>query len=211
MIWRFVWGFFGGLAGITFWAFAALRGSVLFTPQPVVYSIALGQIFGIAIGVLSMFADDLPQRLQHILKSHVVRFIVRALLFTAIGAFAWFSYIWLLGRFVESQQQTNAILLGGVGIAAGFLVRSVLKLPVYIYVVLMTLLIWFTIYVTFVNNYVNFEPLVFFDRREQVFSIGIPIALLMALGANARALGIELQKLYRQWRAPVKDLKLKEA
>jgi hypothetical protein len=200
MIWRFVWGFFGGLAGITFWAFAALRGTVLFTPQPVVYSIALGQIFGICIGLLSLLADELPYRLNQMMRSNVARLILRSLLFTGIGAFAWASYIWLLGRFVQSPQQLNAITLGGLGIALGFVIRSVTGWKSWVYVILMTVLIWLPVYITYVDNYRNFEPLIIFDQRQQVFFLGIVIATLMAAGANARSLSMELNLLYRQWR-----------
>lgn len=198
MVWRFVWGFFGGLAGITFWAFVTVSRQVLFTPEPVIYSIALGQIFGICIGLLSMLADELPSRLKNVLKSQVLRFVLRTLLFTLVAAFAWFSFTWLQGIFAGTQQQMNALLLGSLGIASGFLIRSVTKLPGWSYVLLMTILIWLPLYITFTNNYVTFEPLIGFRSSDQVFSIGIVIAVLMAIGANARVLSMDVQILYRK-------------
>jgi hypothetical protein len=201
MIWRFVWGFFGGLAGITFWAFAALRGTVLFTPQPVVYSLALGQIFGICLGTISLLADELPYRLNRMMQSNIARLVLRSLLFTGIGAFAWASYIWLLGRFVQSPQQLYGIVLGGLGVAIGFVIRSVTRWKSWVYIILMTVLFWLPVYITYMDNYRNFEPLVVFDNRNEVFSLGVTIAVLMAIGANGRALTMELNMLYRRWRA----------
>ncbi|HEX2907019.1 MAG TPA: hypothetical protein VHO69_09180, partial [Phototrophicaceae bacterium] len=40
----------------------------------------------------------------------------------------------------------------------------------------------------------NFMPLVFFDSQNQVFSVAIPMAVIMAVGANAEA-------VYREARA----------
>ncbi len=189
MIQRFFWGFIGGLLGIAFWAFSTFRSDVLITPDRMVYTIALGQVFGICLGVLSMLADELPHRLQRWLgNSPFIRFGLRSLLFLVIGIFAWTSYIWFLQRLGTTLQDENSLILGGIAIAVGFLIRSVTKLPAWVYTLLMAALIWLPIYITYQDNYINFVPLIYFDIPEQVFAIGIPLALIMAIGANFRAL-----------------------
>jgi hypothetical protein len=199
MVQRFFWGFIGGLLGIAFWAFSTFRSDVLITPDRVVYTIALGQVFGICLGVLSMLADELPNRLQRWLgNSQVIRFVLRSLLFGVIGIFAWTSYIWFLQRLGTTLQDENSLLLGGVAIAAGFLVRSVSKLPAWVYTLLMAALIWLPVYITYQDNYINFVPLIYFDIPEQVFAIGIPVALIMAIGANFRALYQEVATYTRK-------------
>lgn len=199
MILRFIWGFFGGLLGIAFWAFSTFRSDILFSPQRVVYTIALGQVFGICIGVLSMLADELPNRVLRWLPSPAMRVVLRTLLFIGIGLFAWTSYIWFLERLGTTQQDTNALVLGGVLLAIGFLARSLnTKLPGWGYTLLIAALIWIPINITFNDNYINFVPLVYFDDPNQVWTIGFPLALLMAIGANFQALQQEVRALYRR-------------
>jgi hypothetical protein len=195
---RFFWGLMGGLLGIAFWAFSTFRSDVLITPDRIIYTIALGQVFGVCLGLLSMFADELPHRLQRWLgNSHIIRFILRSLLFIGIGIFAWTSYVWFLQRLGTTAQDENALLLGGITLAAGFLIRSVAKLPAWVFTLIMAALIWLPIYITYQDNYVNFVPLIYFDASNQLFTIGIPVALIMAIGANARAIYEEIIVRFR--------------
>ncbi|MEZ4670389.1 MAG: toll/interleukin-1 receptor domain-containing protein [Anaerolineae bacterium] len=170
---RFIWGFFGGLLGIAFWAFSTFRSDILFSPQRVVYSIALGQVFGISIGVLSMLADEMPNRVLKWIPSKPMRLVLRTFLFLGIGIFAWTSYIWFLERLDTTRENTQSLLLGGVMLAAGFLARSLkTHVPGWAFSILIAAFIWLSIYITFNDNYVNFVPLVYFDNPNQVWSIG---------------------------------------
>lgn len=205
---RFFWGLMGGLLGIAFWAFSTFRSETLITPDRVVYTIALGQVFGACIGLLSMLADELPNRLQRWLgNSQAIRFVLRSLLFSGIGIFAWASYIWFLQRLGTTAQDINSLLLGGIMLAAGFLIRSVTKAPAWVFTLMMTALIWIPIYITYQDNYTNFVPLIYFDNPNQVFTIGIPIALIMAVGANLRAIYKQIIVRYRRITAQSPDMK----
>ncbi len=198
---RFFWGLMGGLLGIAFWAFSTFRSDTLITPDRMVYTIALGQVFGVCLGVLSMLADELPHRLQKWLgKSQIIRFVLRSLLFGVIGIFAWTSYVWFLQRLGTTIQDENSLLLGGFGLATGFLIRSVTKAPAWVFALIFTALIWLPIYITYQDKYVNFVPLIYFDDPNQVFTIGIPVALIMAIGANFRAVYQEVVTYYHQLR-----------
>ncbi len=198
---RFFWGLMGGLLGIAFWAFSTFRSDILITPDRTVYTIALGQVFGICLGVLSMLADELPNRLQRWLgSSKIIRFVLRSLLFCVIGIFAWASYIWFLQRLSTTVQDENSLLFGGIALAIGFLIRSVTKLPAWVFTLVIAALIWLPIYITYQVNYVNFVPLIYFDAPEQLFTIGIPVALIMAIGANFRAVYQEVVTYYHQLR-----------
>ncbi len=196
---RFFWGLMGGLLGIAFWAFSTFRSETLITPDRTVYTIALGQVFGICLGVMSMLADELPNRLQRWLgKSQVVRVTLRSLLFTGIGIFAWASYVWFLQRLSTTRQDTNSLLLGGIALALGFLVRSVTKLPAWAFTFVIAALIWLPVFITYQDNYTNFVPLIYFDNPNQLFTIGIPVALIMAIGANFRAVYQQVEIYYHQ-------------
>jgi hypothetical protein len=199
---RFFWGLMGGLLGIAFWAFSTFRSEALITPDRIIYTIALGQVFGVCLGLLSMFADELPHRLQRWLgNSRVIRLVLRSLLFIGIGIFAWTSYVWFLQRLGTTVQDENALLFGGIALAAGFLIRSEAKLPAWLFTLIIAALIWLPIYVTYQDNYTHFVPLIYFDDPNQIFTIGIPVALIMAIGANARALYEEIVVRLRQMTA----------
>jgi hypothetical protein len=202
MGYRFIWGLIGGLLGIGFWAFSTFRSDVLFSPQRIVYTIALGQVFGLCLGLMSAFAGELPNPLSRWLKSPPLRVGVRAALFLIVGVFAWISYIWLLERFSTTPQDWNMLLLAGIGLGAGFLIRSEVKWPAWVFVLLMTTLIWLPIYITFQDNFVNFVPLIYFDQTAQAAEVGIPLALLMALGANMLGLLKEMPRVRQQASAP---------
>lgn len=197
MIFRFEWGLFGGLAGIGFWAFSTFRSQTLFAPQRVVYTIALGLFFGLCLGLLSMLTEELPHRLQRYLTSKVARVVLRSALFIGIGAFAWLSYVWCLERLDTTPQDLNALVLGGIGLALGFVLRSLMRWRGWVMTLLMTFFVWLSIYIAFNDNYVSFVPLVYFDNPNQVFTIGIPMALIMAVGANMQMLWVEAQKVRR--------------
>jgi hypothetical protein len=205
---RFFWGLMGGILGIAFWVFSAFRSDVLITPDRIIPTISLGQVFGACLGLLSMFADELPHRMQRWLgNSRVIRLVLRSLLFVGIGIFAWASYAWFLQHLGTTVQDENALLFGGIALAAGFLIRSELKLPAWVFMLVMAALIWLPIYITYQDNYVNFVPLIYFDDPNQLFTIGIPVALIMAIGANARALYEELILRFRKMTVKSAELK----
>lgn len=339
---RFIWGFFGGLLGIAFWAFSTFRSVNLFTPSRIIYTIALGQVFGLCLGVMSALADDLPTRVLRWIPSHQLRIVLRTLLFVGIGVFAWTSYLWFLEQLGTTQQDTNSTLLGGIALAIPFVTRSLISktinqrllfplsnfitllcslvlfiafllmewlyiaaddtsftginllstgiqdavqvmptlllipvaavisavagvwalrspkarqqatrlaliagligmahylilflqirdtyaetsellglgfwtglfasfglitqyfiqsMPGLGYSLLTTALIWIPINITYNDDYVDFIPLIYFDNPVHLLNIGLPLALLMAIGANFQALQTEIRALYRQ-------------
>jgi TIR domain len=197
MIRRFEWGLFGGLAGIGFWAFSTFRSTTLFAPQRVVYTIALGQLFGLCLGIISLLTEELPRRWQPYVTSEPLRLVLRALLFIVLGVVAWLSYVWCLERMGTTPQDWNALILGGVGLAAGFILRSMVPWPSWLITILMTLFIWLPITIAFNDNFVSFVPLVYFDDPNQIYTIGIPMALIMALGANMEGLLAEARHISR--------------
>lgn len=202
---QFGWGFLGGFLGIGFWAFSIFptEDGVLITPQRLIYTLALGEVFGVFIGMLSILAEDtltytrrlLPEKL--ILPFRIIGTLVIS--FAAWAVFGWF----YLQNPVLAQQDVNAILFGGVGLAAGFLLRILFKLPGLLAVLLTAVLVYLPIYVTFQDYWgkgKTFTPLIYvaYNFPEQIYTIGIPIAILIAVGANAREVRREVQHLYKR-------------
>jgi hypothetical protein len=205
MLMRFALGFLGGFLGIGFWAFSAFRSSILITPQRLIYTLALGQVFGLFVGLMSMLAGDMwwdsEQRLPP-----PIRFGLRIGGCLLLGVLAWGSYLWFLESLAMTPSDLNAVLLGGVGLAAGFIIRIMFpsRLPGWLAVLIMAVCAWLPIYITytqFQEGSETYVPLIYFDNPDQLYSIAIPLVLLIALGANAQAISQELSSLMGKIRA----------
>jgi hypothetical protein len=214
---RFEFGFIGGFLGIGFWAFSAFRSDILITPLRLIYTLALGQVFGLFTGGQSVLVENLPLWVEK-RASKPVQITLRILGCLILGVLAWSSYHWFLESFDMTPADLNAVVLGGVGLAAGFVIRILYpKIPAWLATLLMAVLTWIPIWFAY-NQFVNrgpFVPLIYFDNTpqnpNQEFSVAIPIALLIAIGANARALSQEGRKLIRRFRGRQQTAKLREA
>lgn len=202
MIWRFQWAFLGGLAGIAVWAFSTFRSDVLITPLRVIYTLALGQVFGLGVGLMAALVGDVTRRIQRLLPGGAV---TRIALCLALGVLAWASYLWFLENLNLTSQDIATVVFGGLGLAAGFILRVLFKMPGWTAFLLMAILTYIPIYMTFNRFFAGSEQfisLVLFDDPDQLFSVAAPMVLLIALGANAQDVYRDVHRLYRRWLAP---------
>lgn len=219
---RFLWGFVGGLLGIGFWAFSTIRSPLgtdsLVTPQRLIYTLSLGQAFGLCLGLMAALAGELPESLQRRLPK---RSVFRVLICIILGVLAWAGYLWFIEILFFTPPDINALLLGGVGLAAGLVLRFLFDLPSWLSFLLTAILAYIPMYITleeFLAGTGRFVSLVFFDNPRQIFSVGIPMAILFALGANApflREAARALQRLFQvggnQLRTLFRELTAREA
>ncbi|MBI5666431.1 MAG: toll/interleukin-1 receptor domain-containing protein [Chloroflexi bacterium] len=199
---RFGFAFAGGVLAIAFWAFSTFRSEVLISPPRLLYTIALGQTFGLCLGVMAALVGDLPQAFQRWLPNRAVGRILLCLLF---GVLAWGSYHWFLENLDTTPQDFNALLLGGIGLAGGFIARILFSLPGWLATLLTAAFTYLPIVITYDRywgEFGDFIPLIYFDNRDQLVSVAVPMALLIAVGANAQALYREGRKLFRRTGKP---------
>ncbi len=194
MLLRFGYGFLGGFLGIGFWAFSAFRSDILITPLRLIYTMALGQVFGLFTGIQAVLIENLPLWMERRFTRQV-QVVLRIVACLLLGILAWSSYHWFLESFNLTPQDINALLFGGVGLALGFIIRILFPhLPAWISTIFMAVLTWTPIYVTFTGYRASaniFLPIIYFDDPNQVFTVAIPIVLLIAIGANAQTLAGE--------------------
>ncbi|MEO8610039.1 MAG: toll/interleukin-1 receptor domain-containing protein [Chloroflexota bacterium] len=203
MVTRFMFGFAGGFLGIGFWAFSAFRSDTLITPLRLIYTLALGQVFGLFIGLQSILAGEMWLATERHM-SKPVRFLLRIGGCILLGVLSWASYIWFLESLDLSAQGLNALIFGGLGLAAGFIIRILFDVPGWLAAVLTAVLTWIPIYITFqdaASGGTTFLPLIYFyDDPAQAFSVAIPMVIFIALGADAQALMAEASSIYRKFR-----------
>jgi hypothetical protein len=199
-IWRFVLGFIGGFIGMGIWTFSVFRSVDLVTPIRLIYTIALGQVFGVFIGLLALLAEDLPSVLTQRLK-HGAQIALRLALTAGISLLAWVVFRWFYLQYPALETaDINAILLGAAGLAAGFVLRILFRLPAWLATALTFVFSFLPVYITYQQweaGSSNFVPLIYVDSAEQIFLTGLPIFLFVALGANAQALYQQARSLYR--------------
>lgn len=196
MVRRFAFAFAGGMLAIAFWAFSTFRSEVLISPPRLLYTIALGQTFGLCLGLMAVLVGDLPQTFQRWLPHRAVGRIALCLVF---GVLAWGSYHWFLENLDTTAQDFNALLLGGVGLAGGFIARILSHPPGWLATVLTAAFTYLPVAITFDRYFADtneFVPLIFFDDRSQLLSVAVPMVLIIAVGANAQALYREGRKLF---------------
>lgn len=194
MLRRFAFAFAGGLLAIAFWAFSAYRSDVLISPTRLLYTTALGQTFGLCLGLMAALVGDLPQAFQRWLP---LRAPGRIILCLAFGIVAWGSYHWFLENLYTTPQDFNMLLLGGVGLAGGFIARILFTLPGWLSTVLTAAFTYLPIVITFYDTD-NFIPLISFDDPGQLLAIAVPMVALIAIGANAQPLYREARQLLRR-------------
>jgi hypothetical protein len=130
---------------------------------------------------------------------------MRTTLTIVLGIIAWMSFWWFLDALLFNSPDINALALGGLGLAAGFVARIAFKMPGWVAGLITTLAIWLPLYITFERASAGselFTPLMFFyDDPNQVFTIGLPFALLVALGAHFPDISQDALALLRRVRS----------
>jgi hypothetical protein len=196
-----------------FWAFSAFRSDILITPVRVVYTVSVGLGMGIFIAILPILADTrLTEMLTRQFPPNVEQFLtglrgklVCIFICLAAGILTWASYLWFLDSLDFSPPIINALMFGGLGLAAGFIICILFDVSAWLAAVLTAILTWVPIYLTFQDassGGTTFLPLIFFhDDPSQVFSIGIVFAVLIALTANAPRLWSESRNFYQRLRS----------
>jgi hypothetical protein len=198
MVSRSVSGFAGGFIGVGFWTFSVFRSTLLITPERMRWTISMGGFFGLFVGLLALLADDVPSPMDRLLSERG-QMALRAVISLLLAIAAWMSFAWFLGSLAFTPSDMNSLVLGGVGLAAGFIIRDGFKPSAWMAFVLTAVLTWLPVYITFTQAAAGsayFVPLIsFYDDSNQVFALAIPMVLLIALGANAPELSGDARSL----------------
>lgn len=212
--WRFVFGFLGGLLAMAFYTAAAFRATSI-SPALVTNIIAVGEVFGLFTGIIAVFGSSLPEFIK--LRIPRVAYLpTQILVCFAAGMMTWITFQWFFLNLPPIP--TWASFFGGVGISIGFIIHAVLKPPPIVTFVITAVAMYAAIFL--LNNFGGFylnsgleNPLIYFNTSRNVYSIGIPMVLLYALGTNAHILwqsisGVSEVTQYLEGRLPKQKMNL---
>lgn len=193
---RYVLAFFGGFLAMGGHIYVSYGRDAWLSPHRLGTACAAGLIFGVVVGFMVVFAGEYPARLRGI-WTFPARLILALTAGIIPGTLAWFAFAYLI-LWIEAPDWT-ALLSGGTGLSAGFVVRGLsgeqsnrrsVSLPRQhlAWTVLTAALIYLPIYITF-QNYVatlyHRPPamaLLYYSpgRTYMLYLVGIPFALCIA-------------------------------
>jgi hypothetical protein len=201
MVQRFAWGFVGGVLGMAYYVFVSLSGvNFLEDATPIALAIAAGEVFGVAVGILGVLAYRLPDFLARWIPPSL-RLPFRVVVALIAGTVCWVIYQWFFLRLGIGVSVSK--ILAGVGMAFGFIVPMFVNISATAQYILTAISIFLPILLLNGNSSFapiadgSLNPLIYFRDDTQVWTVGLPMALLMALGAARPGL---TRWLVTQWR-----------
>jgi hypothetical protein len=201
IVWRFVFGFLGGFAALSLYAWINLAGPGVLINEKIGKTLSTGITFGIFVGFAVVLAGELPVRLRGFWPAWG-RLLAGAVLGALAGAVTWMVYAWLLLYLALPTLDGTVLLIGGLGIALGLAIAGSFNLRGWQAALMTTAIlygfIWFS-YDQFFNGQ-WFSPFLYFTGPETVLSQGVMIAILIAIGGFAQALWRDGRLLLRRMR-----------
>jgi serine/threonine protein kinase len=181
IVWRFVLAFLGGFIAIALNSYITYRHESLFAPGRWNTTISAGLVSAVLIGFLVLLADEFPSRLRGFWPWWG-RLLLSAVFGILGGVAVWGAYTYL---FLEYVPDWNVIVFAAVGMAVGLTLSALLRVPGWLAFVITTAATYAPLYITF-QQYL--PPVLYYDYPQQIFTLALPVAMLIALGAHARTL-----------------------
>jgi hypothetical protein len=204
-VWRFVFALIGSTAAMAVYVWILFRTEAIFNPERWGKTISIGLTFGMLMAVLVMLAGELPARLRHFWPwwgrlgvSGILGFLWGALVW---GAFTWF--------FLNYPPDWDVMVFAGLGTALGFVLTAMFALRGWVAFLLTAVATYIPIYIMYQYGSglmtIPFEltqvPLLYFNFPEQVFTLAIPVVVLIALGGHAQSIWRDVRSLVKRIRA----------
>jgi hypothetical protein len=197
-VWRYVFGFVGGFLALGGWAWLNLPSQAIFRAQTSGIAVSTGMVFGFFIGLLVIFSAELSDRL-HGFWHHWSRFLLSLGLGLAIGTATWWSFTWF---FLNYPPDLNVMLLGGAGLAGGFVLSSLFRLPAWLSAIITTLSAFAPLYIAATTP--SLTPILYFLAADgsvdmnKLFGHGLFVAAMVGIWGHAPGLWREAKSLFKR-------------
>jgi hypothetical protein len=196
VVWRYIWAAVGGFLALGGYAWVNLPTQAIFQASSSGIAVSTGLTFAFFTGFLALLAGEFPGRLGGF-WAWGSRLVIGLLLGAVWGTLTWAAFTWF---FLNYPPDYNVMALGGVGLALGFIVSSLLRLPGWLAVIVTTAAVYTPIYVAFVNYlppilyFRSADPNVFEAVPFTLYTQGVWVALMIALGGHAQALWHDIRR-----------------
>jgi hypothetical protein len=195
---RFYWAFLGATIAMALYVFTVFRSEAIFNAERWGNTISIGLTFGLMIAILTLLAAEVPARLRGFWPRWLC-LLVGGVLGFLWGTLAWGGFTWF---FLNYPPSWDVMMIAGFCTMLALVLSAVYRLNGLLSVLFTALATFIPIYIFFQFFWEGRPPiplplteqtlntpvsLLYFDIPEQVFSLGIPVVLIMALGIHAQA------------------------
>ncbi len=214
-VWRFVFALIGGTLAMGAHVFITFRSEVIFNADRWGKTISIGLTFGMFIATLVFVAGEFSSRVRGFWPLWA-RVLLSLVVGTIWGTLSWGAFTWFFFNYVPDW---GVMAFAGLGLTLGFVLAAALNLRGWAAVIVTTILTYIPLYVMFqyywtgelllpvplnAESLVNPLAVLYYDAPEQIFTVALPVALLIAIGGHARALGQDAQDALHRLRARLK-------
>jgi hypothetical protein len=197
IVWRFIWAFLGGALGMGFYVWNIYTAQALFDPGRWKDTVSISLFFGVFIGLTVVLGSELPLRLRGF-WTWWARLLLSMIASIPLAMAVWALYTYL---FLNYPPDWAPLIPAGIGMALGLILSAVYRLPGWLMTITTavgTFLPLYTAYQAFVETGSAAVLYARPDTPEQIFTLGLPVAILVALGAFFQPLYRELRALTRR-------------
>jgi hypothetical protein len=211
-VWRYVLALVGGAAAMGAQVFITYRTEAIFNADRWGKTISIGLTFGVFMGFLVLLAGEFPARLRGFWPWWA-RLLVSVAIGFVWGTLTWAAFTWFFLTYVPDW---GVMVFAGVGTAVGFTLTAMFTLPgwlAFLVTAAATYLPIYTMFNAFWNGQLvpvvqtlfnipagNAPALLYYDYPEQIFTLAIPVVILVALGGHAQTLWGDARKLLKRIR-----------
>lgn len=198
IVWRYILAALGGFIALAGYAWVNLPTQAIFQASSSGIAVSTGLTFGFFTGFLALLAGEFPSRLRGF-WFWGSRLVGGLLLGTLWGALTWAAFTWF---FLNYPPDTNLMLFGGLGLALGFVLASVLRLPGWLAFIVTAACVYVPIYLASANY---MPPILYFRNPESqlveplaptLYTQGLWVAVMIALGGHAQALWHDVRRVW---------------
>jgi serine/threonine-protein kinase len=203
---RFVFALIGAGAAMGAHVFITFRSEAIFNAERWGKTISIGLTFGMFMAFLVLLAGEFPSRLRRFWPGWA-RLAAASLVGFLWGTLTWGAFTWFFFNYPPSW---DVMAYAGIGTALGFVLTAIFSLRGWVAFLVTAIATYIPIYIFFqffwtghlvvplpLSREVLSNPtaILYYDIETQLFTLAIPVVLLIALGGHAQALWADARAL----------------
>ncbi len=205
---RFSLALLGATAAMALQVFITFRSEAIFNAERWGKTISIGLTFGMFMAILTVLVAEMPARVRGFWPWWA-RLLVSSFVGLLWGTLTWGAFTWF---FLNYPPDWDVMLFVGICTSLGLIVSSLVGLRGWISVLFTAAITYLPIYAMYQYSITGelFLPITltpvpilyydFFTLPDQIFTLGIPVVLLIAIGAFAQGLWGDVRSLWRRLR-----------